>query len=300
MIRIENLTKIYRDNQALTDINIHVKKGSIFGLMGPNGAGKTTLIKIMMGILFPTQGQVLIAGQNVQQNPDIKSRIGYVADYQNYYPHFKVKDMIKLYRGLYKNWSDSRFAELSRIFKLPEDRQVKKLSKGMRTQLAMLLNLSIMPDVLLLDEPTSGLDPVLRRQLLNILMDEVAHNETTIFLSTHNLNELERICDHIGIIHNGQLVFNESLDNIKQNIRKIQVAFAEQLPVEFLQRPEILKVEHQGRVYTIVVRENVDTVIAELKKMQPVLLETIDISLEDIFIYQMGGLGYDFEQIAAQ
>lgn len=300
MIQIENLTKSYQEYQALDNINIQVSKGSIFGLVGPNGAGKTTLIKTMMGLLMPTLGQVLIDGHNVLQNPSIKSRIGYVADYQSYYPGFMVRDMVRLYQETYDQWNKERFTQLQHIFKLPENKKVKNLSKGMRTQLAVLLNLSIMPSVLIMDEPTSGLDPVLRRQLLNILMSEVAENETTIFISTHNLNELERICDHIGIIHHGRVLFNESLEEMKKNVRKIQVAFTDGLPGEFLNRQDILEVEEQGRVYTIVVKENVDELMTELQKHHPILLETIDMSLEDIFIYRMGGMGYEFDKVSSQ
>ncbi|MCF8011686.1 MAG: ABC transporter ATP-binding protein [Clostridiales bacterium] len=300
MIHIENIAKYFQELEVLKDIDLHVEQGTIFGLVGPNGAGKTTLIQIMMGILIPDKGQVITGGQNVQQNPAIKNSIGYVADYQSYYPNFKVRDMIKLYRKTYKNWNQERFAELYRIFELPEDKKVKKLSKGMRTQLAVLLNLSINPSVLVLDEPTSGLDPVLRRQLLNILMDEAAQNKTTVFISTHNLNELERICDHIGFIYQGQVVFNDRLEEMKENIRKIQAAFTEDLPEEFMHRKEFLKVEKHGRVYSFVLKENTDGIMTELEQYRPILLETIDMSLEDIFVYRMEGLGYDFNQFAAQ
>jgi len=289
---VEQLTKTYHTNPVLDNINLQVPRGSIFGLVGPNGAGKTTLIKLIMGILLPDQGRVYIDGVDVHQNPGIKSRVGYVSDYQNYYPNFRVQDMIRLYRETYTNWDAQRFAELTQVFKLPEGKKIKHLSKGMRAQLAILLNLSVSPAVLVLDEPTSGLDPVLRRQLLNIFLEEVARNETTIFLSTHNLNELERICDRIGIIHNGRVLFDESLEQMKQQIRKIQVAFAGEPPEGVLEQSTILKVERQGRVYTIVVRENVNQLMAELEKYRPLLLESVDMSLEDIFIYRMGGMGY--------
>lgn len=300
MIFIDQLSKNFGKQPALDSISLRVEPGRIYGLVGPNGAGKTTLIKILTGILLPTRGQVFIAGHNVHQNPGVKSGLGYVADQQHFYPGFKVKDMIRLYRETYANWSPERFAELGSIFRLPEDKKIAKLSKGMRTQLAVLLNLSIRPGVLVLDEPTSGLDPVLRRQLLNILMDEVAQSQSTVFMSTHNLNELERICDRIGLIHNGRLLFDESLEDLKRKVRKIQVAFADGLPGEFHQREDILKIEEQGRVYNLVVRDNLDGVMAELRKYRPLLLETIDMSLEDIFIYRMGGIGYGFEQIFAQ
>ncbi|MDI6907988.1 MAG: ABC transporter ATP-binding protein [Thermoanaerobacterales bacterium] len=299
MIQIENLHKSYGEFQALQNINLHIERGSIFGLIGPNGAGKTTLIKTIMGILLPSGGRVLIDGRDVHRDPAVKSRVGYVADYQHYYPGFRVKDMIRLYRRTYPHWSEERFTELSRVFHLPEGQKVAKLSKGMRTQLAVLLNLSLMPAVLVLDEPTSGLDPVLRRQVLNILMDEVAGNGTTILIATHQLNELERTCDHIGILHEGRVLFDESLEQMKKNIRRIQAAFNVDFPEEFLKRPEILKVERQGRVYSIVVKENIDGIKAELLNYQPLLLEDIDLSLEDIFIYRMGGLGYEFHGVVA-
>ncbi len=299
MIQIEHLSKDFDGFRALDDVSLHVKPGTVFGLIGPNGAGKTTLIKTMMGVLLPSSGRVLIDGQDVHAAPAVKNRVGYVADYQDYYPYFQVRDMVRLYRETYPHWNEQRFAALRRIFDLPEKRKVSKLSKGMRTQLAVLLNLSLMPALLVLDEPTSGLDPVLRRQVLSILMDEVAQHGTTIFIATHQLHELERICDHVGILHQGRLLFDESLEEMKSNIRKIQVAFDTELPADFAGRPEILKVERQGRVYTIVVKENLEGVKAELRKYDPILLDDIDLSLEDIFTYRMGGLGYAFDDIVA-
>jgi len=300
LIQVEKLTKNFHEFQVLDNINLQVKQGTIFGLVGPNGAGKTTLIKIIMGILMPDQGRVLIDGVDVLQNPGIKSRVGYIADYQNYYPGFNVKDMIRLYRETFADWNNERYLELYQYFKLPMNKKVKNLSKGMRTQLAILLNLSIIPSVLVLDEPTSGLDPVLRRQMLNILMDEVARNGTTIFISTHNLNDLERICDQVSIVHNGRILLDKSLEEMKTRIKKIQVAVYDQLPAEFLNQKFILKHERQGRVYSLVVRENSEKMTAELQKYRPLLLETVDMSLEDIFIYLMEEMGYGFEQIFTQ
>ncbi|MBU4533715.1 MAG: ABC transporter ATP-binding protein [Eubacteriales bacterium] len=300
MIEITDLTKTFGASQVLDGVSLEVQRGRVYGLVGPNGAGKTTLIKIMMGFLLPTGGRVFIDGQDVHQHPRIKSQVGYVADYQNYYPGFSVNDMVRFYRGTFENWNEERFAELRRVFDLPDKRTFKNFSKGMRTQLALLLNLSLMPNVLILDEPTSGLDPVLRRQVLGMLVDEVARNGTTVFVATHNLNELERTCDQIGMIHQGRILFDENLEDMKQKVRKIQVAFADGLPPELAKRPDVLKVEQQGRVYGIVMRENSAEMLAELKKHDPLLLETIDMSLEDIFIYRMGGLGYEFSDIIAQ
>lgn len=299
-IVVHELTKTFRENTALENINLEVPPGTIFGLVGPNGAGKTTLIKIIMGLLLPTRGWVSIDGRSVHQDPEVKSRIGYLAEYQRYYPNFRVKDMFRLYRESYETWSPERFQELHQVFNLPENAKVKNLSKGMRTQLAIILNLAVRPALLVLDEPTSGLDPVLRRQFLAILMDEVAENGTTVFISTHNLHELERICDHLAIIHQGRLLFNESLEDLKHKVRKIQAAFENPLPAGVLQKTGILNVEQQGRVYSITVQDGIDELTAELRTFQPLFLDFVDISLEEIFIHRMGGEGYELKKILAQ
>ncbi|MBE0466102.1 MAG: ABC transporter ATP-binding protein, partial [Candidatus Desulforudis sp.] len=193
-----------------------------------------------------------------------------------------------------------RFQELHQVFSLPENAKVRNLSKGMRTQLAIILNLAVRPALLVLDEPTSGLDPVLRRQFLTILMDEVAENGTTVFISTHNLHELERICDHIAIIHQGRLLANESLEELKHKVRKIQAAFETPLPADVLQKTGVLNVERQGRVYNIVVQDGIEEITAELRRHQPLFLDFVDISLEEIFIHRMGGEGYALKEIVAQ
>lgn len=299
MIMVNHVSKAFREHQVLNDVHLEIPKACIFGLVGPNAAGKTTLIKIMMGLFLADRGQVLIDGKDVVLNPGVKNRVGYVADHPSYYPGFQIRDMVKLYRETYSGWNEDRFDELHRVFRLPLEKKIRHLSKGMGTQLAVLLNLSIMPEVLVLDEPTSGLDPVLRRELLSILLDEVATRETTLFISSHNLGELERICDRVAIIHNGQIRFDENLGEVKKKVRKIQIAMDGDLPAEFLAQDVILKVTQQGRVYTIVVRNNLDGILTDLQKYQPYLLETVDMSLEDIFIYRMGGMDYGFEQIFA-
>jgi ABC-2 type transport system ATP-binding protein len=299
-IVVHGLTKTFRENTALENISLEVPPGTIFGLVGPNGAGKTTLIKIIMGLLLPTRGWVSIDGRSVHQDPEVKSRIGYLADYQRFYSGFKVKDMFRLYRESYEMWSAERFQELCRVFDLPENAKVKNLSKGMRTQLAIILNLAFRPALLVLDEPTAGLDPVLRRQFLTILMDEVAENGTTVFISTHNLHELERISDRLALIHQGRLLFNESLEDLKHKVRKIQAAFESPLPAGVLRKTGVLNVEQQGRVYSITMQDGIDELAAELRTFQPLFLDFVDISLEEIFIHRMGGEGYELKKILAQ
>lgn len=298
MIRTQNIDKYLGGTKILDNVSINIESGSIYGLIGPNGAGKTTLIKCLVGIYEPERGNTLICGEDILKNTSIKGRIGYVSDFQYFYPNFKIKDMIEFYRNAYPMWNEERFKNLKKVFKLDENKKIKYLSKGMKTQLSILVNLSIMPKVLILDEPTSGLDPVVRRQVLNLLVEEVSLNDTTVLISTHNLGELEQICDHIGIIHEGRVLMEESIDDLKTRVRKIQVAFKEDIPEEIKTNKDILKIESVGKVYQIVANDNIDDLIGEIKKHNPILLETIDMSLEEIFIYKMGGEGYVFEDIA--
>ncbi|NMB07617.1 MAG: ABC transporter ATP-binding protein [Tissierellia bacterium] len=297
MIRGYNIDKYLGRDKILNNVNINVNKGSIYGLIGPNGAGKTTLLKTLVDIYEPEKGEVFILGESIKDNTKIKAKIGYVADNLKFYPNFKLEDTVDFYRNTYPFWDEEKFIQLKNIFKLEEKKKLKSLSKGMKTQLALMLNLSISPKILILDEPTSGLDPVIKRKVLDIIIDEVAENETTVLISSHHLGELERICDYIGIIHEGQILLEDSIEHLKLNVRKIQVAFKNGLPEEIKNNPDVLSIENRGKVYEIIVNENMDIFMESIKKHNPILLETIDMSLEEIFVYKMGGVGYGFEDI---
>ena len=195
---------------------------------------------------------------SIKDNTKIKAKIGYVADNLKFYPKFKLEDTVDFYRNTYPFWDEEKFIQLKNIFKLDKKNKIKSLSKGMKTQLALMLNLSIRPKILILDEPISGLDPVIKRKVLDILIEEVSENETTVLISSHHLGELERICDHIGIIHEGQILLEESIDDLKSNVRKIQVAFKGDIPEKIKSNPDILKIENRGKVYEIIVNDNVD------------------------------------------
>ncbi len=297
MIKVLNLDKYLGGDKILDNVNINVEKGSIYGLIGPNGAGKTTLLKNIVDIYRPEKGEVLVLGENIKDNKKIKSQLGYIADYQYFYPNFKVEQMVDFYRNTYPLWEEKKYIKLKRIFKLDEKKKISSLSKGMKTQLSLMLNLSISPKVLILDEPTSGLDPVIKRKVLDIIIDEVSTNETTVLISSHHLGELERICDHIGIIHEGKILLEDSIEKLKSNVRKVQVAFKDGIPEDIKNNRDILKIESRGRVYEIIVNDHMDEFISQIKQYDPILLETIDMSLEEIFIYKMGGVGYVFEDI---
>ena len=298
MIKGLNIDKYLGGDKILDNISINVKKGSIYGLIGPNGAGKTTLIKTLVDIYEPEKGEVIISGEDIKENTKVKSRLGYVSDYQNFYPNFRVGEMVEFYRNTYPLWNEYRYNALKKIFKLDDKKKIRNLSKGMKTQLSLMLNFSITPEILVLDEPTSGLDPVIKKKVLDLIIDEVSTNETTVLISSHHLGELEQICDHIGIIHEGKILMEESIDNLKSKVRKVQVAFKDDIPEEIKNSEDILKIENRGKVYEIIVNDNIEKLMDEMRKHNPILLDTIDMSLEEIFIYKMGGVGYVFEDIA--
>jgi len=298
LIKVRNVDKFLGGTKILDNVNINVNKGSVYGLIGPNGAGKTTVIKTLVDIYKPENGEVLIDNENISDNKKLKSKLGYISDFQYFYPSFNVEDMIGFFKETFPEWNEKRHIQLKKLFKLESKKKIKHLSKGMKTQLALLLNLSIMPNILILDEPTSGLDPVIKRKVLNLIVDEVSVNETTVLISSHNLGELEQICDHIGIIHEGKIVLENSVDNLKTDVRKLQVAFRNGLPDDIKNNENILNIESIGKVYQIIVKDNLDIVMADIRRFHPILLETVDMSLEEIFIYKIGGEGYVFEDIA--
>ena len=293
MLRINNLYKSLGQKQILNNLSLHAKEGSIYGLVGPNGAGKTTLIRTIAGILIPDRGEILINNMPLTvDNVECKKRLGYVTDSPLYFPQYRIKELYKMYKSIYQSFSDERYNKLLRVFDLNPNARMKHLSKGMKTRVSLLLNLAIMPNLLLLDEPTSGLDPVIRQELLNILIEEASEYGTTLFISTHNLDELERICDYIGLIHQGRILTESELDTLKEKIRKVQIVLNDELPAELKNHPDILNIEQAGRVYRIIVRQNFEQIIAIAKKYNPLVLETIDMSLNEIFINQLGGEGY--------
>lgn len=285
MVEIKNITKKFGNYTAISDINIRVKKGTIFGLIGENGAGKTTLIQCMTGIYKPDQGEVTVNGEAVYENPIVKERIGYVADQNQYFPFFKVKEMVEFYKKTYPTFSTTKFNNYNRIFKLDENKRVRQLSKGMQMRLSLMLNLSINPDVLILDEPTSGLDAIAKNQMLDILLQEVAENQLTIFISSHHLGELERICDEIAMIHKGEITYMSTLDEMKENIKKLQIVFDHKAPVDLKEWKGVRTVEVVGRVYYIVTEKYSKDLEERLYKAGAKFIEQINLSLEEIFVY---------------
>lgn len=288
MIDVSNVSFGIDGNLILKDINFKAEKGSILGIIGKNGVGKTTLLRILAGIYKAGCGKVLYDDSDVFDNVDVKSKIGYVADENMINSRFKVKEVVKYYKYSYKFFDEERFNELNKIFQIPQDRYVFNLSKGMKMRLSILLALSIHAEYLIFDEPTSGLDSILKKKLLKILSDEVVENNTTIIISSHHLNELERICDNIVILNDKEVSYKNSIENMKTMIKKIQCAFDGDVDIEeFKKMDEIVEVSKLGRVFTIITEKYNDEFLEKLKKFNPLFVEEVDLSLEDIFIYKV-------------
>ena len=295
MIETRKLCKSFEGFQALKDLDVNVPKGAVYGLVGPNGAGKTTLIRHLAGIYIPDSGEVLIDGQPVFENVDIKSRIAYIPDDIFYYTQATVADMKGFYKGIYPAFDEERFDKLGEVFDIDPKRPVRKLSKGMQKQAAFRIAVSCRPDVILLDEPVDGLDPVMRRNVWSILMADVAERGTTVLVSSHNLRELEDVCDHVGIMDQGSMLIERSLDELQNNIVKLQLVLQD--GTELPEGIEILGRSSTGKLEQLIVRGKAEEVEERIAQIAPVYCESIPLNLEEIFIYELGGTGYEVRNI---
>lgn len=298
MIKGENIYKSYSDEPVIKGIDISLSEGSIYGLIGPNGAGKTTLIKLLCGIYIPDKGTVKLSGEDISASHHIRQQIGYVPDNLNFYPSFTVKEMKEFYKGMCSEWNESRYSMMREIFSFSDKKRIKHLSKGMKTQLSLLMTLSCMPKVILMDEPTSGLDPFVRREVLNIIIQDVTSRGTSVLISTHNVSELEQISDTVGFMDKGRMVLQQDMDQLKSKYKKVQIAFEDAMPLEFEKEFNIISVKHYGKVYEIIIDENYEIFKERSQKYNPIIMEKLDMTLEEIFIHRMGGEGYAVKNIS--
>lgn len=297
MIQVKNLYKNFGDFRALDGLSLNVKKGSVYGLIGPNGAGKTTIIKHLAGIYTQDSGEITINGMSVYENNEIKKEMVLISDDLFFFSTYSVLDMAKFYSGIYPNWNWERFQNLKEIFKIDTTRRVRRLSKGMQKQVAFWLAISAMPEIMLLDEPVDGLDPVMRRNVWKLMLQDVAERGTTVLVSSHNLRELEDVCDHVGIMHKGKVILEKALDDVKGNIHKIQTAFDGGFPEELGKEIEILHKEQFASVSMIIAKGLAEDIYAKIKFRKPLVCDILPLTLEEVFIYELGGLGYEFENI---
>ena len=297
MLEVKNAVKTFDGFRALDGLTMTVPKGAVYGLVGPNGAGKSTIIRHLAGIYRQDSGEVLLDGQPVYENTEAKRRMAVIGDDWYYFPQAGIKEMAKFYAGIYPAFSWERYEKLKQVFPLDEKMMLRRMSKGMQKQAAFWLTVCCMPEYLILDEPVDGLDPVMRRQVWSLLLGDVAERGTTVLVSSHNLRELEDVCDHVGILNHGKVLLERSLSDLQDNTVKLQVAYQgvtePVLPTEL----NILHRSHVGRVYTYIVRGSSQEILRRMRITEPVLLESIPLTLEEIFIYELGGVEYAAKDI---
>ena len=297
MIEMKNVCKAFDRYRAVEKVNLSIQKGSIYGLIGSNGAGKTTLMKLLAGIYRQDNGEVTVDGEPVYENVSLKQKVYYIPDQPYFLSHYTTKQMARFYKGIYPSWNEERFQKLAELFEVNLDKKIHTFSKGWQRQIAFVLALSSNPEILILDEPLDGLDPVVRKKVKNLLINDVAEREMTILISSHNLREIEDICDHIGIIHKGTLLIEKELDELKADIHKVQVAYKEGAPEKWLKNLKPLHTEKRGSVFLCIVRGEEDEIAKQIRKTNPVIFDLLPLTLEEIFIYEMGDNGYAIKNL---
>ena len=291
MLEMKHVTKCFGDFKALDDLSMHVQKGTVYGLVGPNGAGKSTAIRLLTGVYRGDSGEITMESAPIYENPEAKLRIGYIPDEIFYFPSATLEEMRRFYRGLYPKFDDALFERLRTVFNLPEKTPIRRYSKGMQKQAAFHLAICCRPDVLILDEPVDGLDPVMRRQVWSLILADVAEHGTTVLISSHNLRELEDICDHVGIMDHGKMLLERSLADMQGNTVKLQIVGEPPAELEILHRTA------SGRLTTCVVRGSADRVTEAVAAANPAYFDVLPLSLEEIFIYELGGVNYEVQSI---
>ena len=291
MLQIKNVTKCFGAFKALDNLSMTVPRGTVYGLVGPNGAGKSTAIRLLTGVYTPDEGQLTMDGQPIYENTAVKERIGYIPDEIFYFPSATLEDMRAYYRGIYPKFDDALFDRLYEIFNLPPKSPIRRFSKGMQKQAAFHLAICCRPEVLILDEPVDGLDPVMRRQVWSLILSDVAEHGTTVLISSHNLRELEDICDHVGIMDHGCMLLEKSLADMQGSTVKLQLVG---------EIPEGLNVLHEsksGRLSTYIIRGSAAEVAEAVEATAPAYFDVLPLSLEEIFIYELGGVNYEVKNI---
>ena len=296
MIEVRDIVKTFDGFRALDGASLTVPTGSVYGLVGPNGAGKSTIIRHLTGIYRQDSGSITMNDEEVWENAALKECVGVIPDDWFYYPGANVRDMMKFYKGMYPRFSMERYEKMKEIFNIDEKRSIRRLSKGMQKQVAFWLTLSCMPEYLILDEPVDGLDPVMRRQVWSLVMSDVAQHGTTVLVSSHNLRELEDVCDHVGIMDKGTVLLERSLIALQDNMVKLQVVFPDgitEVPAEL----PVLHASRLGRIHTLIMRRNAEEATNRLSVYNPLLVDAVPLTLEEIFIYELGGADYAVKDI---
>ena len=298
MIRIENVVKRFDAILALDHVTARISEGSIFGLVGTNGAGKSTLLRVVSGVLRPEEGSVMIDEQPVWENPQAKGRICFLPDTAWFFPNATPVAMKEYYKILYPGFDENRFNEMIKKFDLDPKRKLSTFSKGMKKQVSVLLGLCANTEYLLCDETFDGLDPVMRQAVKSLFAAEIISRKFTPIIASHSLREIEDICDHVGLLHKGGILFAKDLDEMKLRIHKIQCVITDaESEAELLKELEVLQYEKRGSLLTIVARGGKEAILQKVQEKQPLFCEILPLTLEEIFISETEVAGYDIKNL---
>ena len=292
MIQLKQVSKSFDNTLVLDQVDWFVKKGSVFGLVGPNGAGKSTILRLISGVITPELGVVTLDDENVYDNPQVKQRILFLSDDPFYLNQANIEEMKEFYKIFYPSFNESMYQRLLNNFPVPTNKKINDFSKGMKRQVGLILALSVNPDVLLLDESFDGLDPVMRLTLKRFIAQEMTSREMTVVISSHNLRELEDICDQIALIDNKKVVMSGQVDTIKDEFHKFQVGFRDVLDLAGFNGLDIIHQEQVGNVFTLVIKGSLDVIKTQLESLDPALYTELPLNLEEIFVYEMEARGY--------
>ena len=297
MITVANIVKCFEQKHALDDVSMQIEAGCVYGLVGTNGSGKSTLLRLISGVYRADGGSILTDGEPTFENPPVKQKIFFVSDDLYFHPQATLSDMADFYKAAYPRWDEARYKRLCELFPVGTRRKLSAFSKGMRRQAALILALSCAPEYLLLDEAFDGLDPVIRFAVRKIISDMISEYNMTVVISSHNLRELEDFCDRVGLLHNGKLMLECAMDDIRIGFTKVQAVFR---PMPETIQPEglrLLSKSVSGSVATMVLQAGEKEALAAVNQMNPILAEAVGLTLEEVFIYEMEAVGYDYTKI---
>ena len=297
MIKIKNLNKSYGTNKVLENLNCTIKTGSIYGLIGANGAGKSTLLRIIMGIFKKDSGSIEIDGKELTDNETIKQKLVYVPDDLFFFKNYTIKDMAIFYSKLYPNFDMDFAMKFADKLKLNTNQKIQTFSKGMKRQAALIRAISTNADYMFFDETFDGIDPVIRNYMKKVIAEQMEKKETTIIMTSHNLRELEDICDNLGLLYKGGILFESDIDSLKTNMFKIQISLGRDFSEKDFQNYNVLSFKKTGSVATIIMKGDREGYEKVLNEMNPLILDFLPLTLEEIFIYEMEVLGYEFGKI---
>ena len=296
MLKAEKLVKRFGEKEALSGLDTTIGHGSVYGLVGPNGSGKSTFLRLISGVYRPDGGSLTLGGEEIYDNPKAKDRVFYLADDLYFPPKATTEDLRKFYRGLYSTWSDERYLKIKKAFPIDTEKRLSTFSKGMRRQAALLVALSANTDYLLLDEAFDGLDPVMRLLLKKLLAEQIAERDATVIIASHNLRELEDLCDQVGLLYQGRLLFEKDLDSLKLGVCRVQAAFDTE-PDFKAAGLDIMQKKGHGKLLTLTIRGDAETTLNKINALGPRYAEALPLTLEEVFIGEMEAVGYDSKNI---